>query len=76
MSNNPRSKHLGSRLCSMLCAVSSTGRELVFVSEKYFRPAEVEELLGDSTKARTELGWRPHYDFADLVGEMVHSDCG
>jgi GDPmannose 4,6-dehydratase len=33
-----------------------TGRELIFVSEKYFRPAEVEELLGDSTKARTELG--------------------
>ena len=53
-----------------------TGRELIFVSEKYFRPAEVEELLGDSTKARTELGWRPHYSFADLVGEMVHQDCG
>lgn len=53
----------------------ATGRELIFVSEKYFRPAEVEELLGDSTKARTELGWTPHYDFADLVGEMVHQDC-
>ena len=53
----------------------ATGRELIFVSEKYFRPAEVEELLGDSTKARTELGWKPHYDFADLVGEMVHQDC-
>ena len=35
----------------------NTGRELVSISEKYFRPAEVEELLGDSTKARTELGW-------------------
>jgi len=33
-----------------------TGRELVYVSEKYFRPAEVEELLGDSTKARRHLG--------------------
>ena len=53
----------------------TTGRELIFVSEKYFRPAEVEELLGDSTKARTELGWQPHYDFADLVGEMVNQDC-
>ena len=53
----------------------TTGRELIFVSERYFRPAEVEELLGDSTKARTELGWQPHYDFADLVGEMVHQDC-
>ena len=52
-----------------------TGRELIFVSERYFRPAEVEELLGDSTKARTELGWQPHYSFADLVEEMVQQDC-
>jgi GDPmannose 4,6-dehydratase len=52
-----------------------TGRELIFVSEKYFRPAEVEELLGDSTKARTELGWMPKYSFDELVEEMVHYDC-
>jgi GDPmannose 4,6-dehydratase len=54
---------------------SKTGRELIFVSEKYFRPAEVEELLGDSTKARTELGWKPEYSFEDLVREMVDIDC-
>ena len=53
----------------------STGRELVFISEKYFRPAEVEELLGDSTKARTELGWKPNYTFDELVTEMVENDC-
>ena len=53
----------------------NTGKELIFVSEKYFRPAEVEELLGDSTKARTELGWTPKYSFDDLVSEMVHEDC-
>ena len=52
-----------------------TGRELIFVSEKYFRPAEVEELLGDSTKARRELGWRPTYSFDELVKEMVEEDC-
>lgn len=52
-----------------------TGRELVFVSETYFRPAEVEELLGDSTKARTELGWEPKCSFDDLVKEMVDADC-
>tara|TARA_B100001248_G_scaffold262584_1_gene259666 strand:- start:2123 stop:3151 length:1029 start_codon:yes stop_codon:yes gene_type:complete len=52
-----------------------TGRELIFVSEKYFRPAEVEELLGDSTKARSELGWKPEYSFDDLVKEMVDQDC-
>ena len=53
----------------------NTGRELIFVSEKYFRPAEVEELLGDSTKARNELGWKPQYSFDELVQEMVEQDC-
>ena len=54
---------------------TTTGRELIFISEKHFRPAEVEELLGDSTKARTELGWVPNYSFDDLVKEMVEHDC-
>jgi len=54
---------------------TNTGRELIFVSEKYFRPAEVEELLGDSTKARTELGWKPICTFDQLVQEMVDADC-
>ena len=53
----------------------NTGRELIFVSDKYFRPAEVDELLGDSTKARNELGWIPKYSFDDLVKEMVEFDC-
>jgi GDPmannose 4,6-dehydratase len=54
----------------------NTGRELIFISEKYFRPAEVEELLGDSTKARNELGWIPKCTFNQLVEEMVDADCG
>ena len=53
----------------------NTGRELIFISERYFRPAEVEELLGDSTKARTMLEWKPQYSFKDLVKEMVLEDC-
>jgi GDPmannose 4,6-dehydratase len=53
----------------------NTGRELVFISEKYFRPAEVDELLGDSTKAKEELGWIPRVKFEDLVREMVQYDC-
>jgi len=53
---------------------ANTGRELVFVSESYFRPAEVEELLGDSTKARVELGWEQEYSFLDLVKDMVDED--
>ncbi len=52
-----------------------TGKELIFVSERYFRPAEVEQLLGDSTKARTTLNWKPKYSFDDLVKEMVDKDC-
>lgn len=53
----------------------NTGKELVFISEKYFRPAEVDELLGDSTKAKEELGWVPSVKFDDLVKEMVEADC-
>ena len=53
----------------------NTGRELIFVSEKYFRPAEVEELLGDSTKARTEMKWAPEVSFDALVKMMVDADC-
>lgn len=52
----------------------NTGRVLVEVDPRYFRPAEVELLWGDSTKARTELGWEPKYSFMDLVREMVKSD--
>ena len=52
-----------------------TGRELIFISERYFRPAEVEELLGDSTKARSVLGWKNKYSFDQLVKEMIEQDC-
>jgi GDPmannose 4,6-dehydratase len=54
---------------------SKTGRELIFVSQNYFRPAEVDMLLGDSTKVRTELGWKPECSFIELVREMVDGDC-
>ena len=54
---------------------TETGRELIFVSEKYFRPAEVDELLGDSSKARNNLGWVPNVSFKELVKGMVEEDC-
>ena len=53
----------------------NTGKELIFISDKYFRPAEVEELLGDSTKAKKELGWTLKYSFDELVREMVENEC-
>ena len=52
-----------------------TGKEYIVISEKYFRPTEVDELLGDSTKARRELGWKPSINFDELVREMVEEDC-
>ena len=52
-----------------------TGRELIFIDKKYFPPSEVEELLGDATKAEKILKWKPKYNFKDLVPEMVNQDC-
>lgn len=52
----------------------NTGKEYIFISDKYFRPAEVDELLGDSTKARTILKWKPETSFDELVQLMVDSD--
>jgi len=52
-----------------------TGRELIFVSERYFRPAEVDFLLGNSSKAEFELEWKPSISFDELVEEMVDFDC-
>jgi len=54
---------------------ANSGRELIFISEKYFRPAEVDELLGDSSKAKRVLGWCAKTSFDDLVKEMVDADC-
>ena len=50
------------------------GRCIVAVDPRYFRPTEVESLLGDPTKARTRLGWHPKTDFKQLVAEMVRED--
>jgi GDPmannose 4,6-dehydratase len=52
-----------------------SGRELIFIDEKYFRPAEVEQLLGDSTKAKTMLDWKATTTFKELVKVMVDFDC-
>ena len=51
-----------------------TGRERIGVNPFYFRPSEVDVLIGDSSKAKKELGWKPSYSFGDIVEEMVEYD--
>jgi GDPmannose 4,6-dehydratase len=53
---------------------AKTGETLVEIDPRYFRPAEVERLIGDPTKAREKLGWSHKVTFDELVGEMVNSD--
>jgi GDPmannose 4,6-dehydratase len=50
------------------------GKNVVAVDSRYYRPTEVELLIGDATKARTKLGWTPKYDLPALVKDMVQSD--
>jgi GDPmannose 4,6-dehydratase len=50
------------------------GKEVVVVDSEYFRPTEVELLIGDPTKAKTKLGWQPKYDLQMLCSEMVQAD--
>lgn len=54
--------------------LADTGKVIVRVDPRYFRPTEVESLLGDSSKAREILGWMPNTNFKDLVSEMIRED--
>ncbi len=60
--------------CSNPAYQLSVGKEVVAVDPEYFRPTEVELLIGDASKANTKLGWKPKYDLAGLVKEMVAKD--
>ncbi len=52
----------------------TTGNVIVAIDSRYFRPAEVETLLGDASKAKAKLGWTPRTSFAELVTSMAQSD--
>ncbi len=56
------------------CAFDEKGVRRVAVDPRYFRPAEVETLMGDATKAHQKLGWKPKTTFAELVAEMARED--
>jgi GDPmannose 4,6-dehydratase len=51
-----------------------TGRRIIEISSEFYRPADVDFLLGDSSKARAQLGWTPEYSFDDLVADMCVHD--
>ena len=53
---------------------AETGKCIVAIDPRYFRPAEVETLLGDASKAKRQLGWVPQTSFRDLVSEMMRED--
>lgn len=54
---------------------SKTGDVLVKIDKKYYRPTEVDLLLGNAEKAQKKLGWKPTVTFEELVKEMMHEDC-
>jgi GDPmannose 4,6-dehydratase len=67
--------HSVRELCELAFAeVGLDYREFVKVDQRYHRPAEVDQLIGDASKARKILGWEPTYNFEDLIKEMVASD--
>ena len=51
-----------------------TGQVVVAVDPRYFRPTEVQDLLGDASKARQKLGWKPRTSFQELIAEMIEAD--
>ncbi|MBC7874909.1 MAG: GDP-mannose 4,6-dehydratase [Ferruginibacter sp.] len=52
----------------------ATGRQVVGIHPRYFRPAEVDLLIGDATKATTKLGWKPKYDLKSMIREMMAAE--
>ncbi len=60
--------------CSNPSYQIEVGKQVIAVDPQYFRPTEVDLLIGDPTKSKTKLGWVPKYDLAGLVKEMMMSD--
>jgi GDPmannose 4,6-dehydratase len=62
------------KTCSNADFQIEKGKQVIAIDPQYFRPTEVDLLIGDPTKSKTQLGWKPKYDLAGLVSEMVSSD--
>jgi len=57
-----------------LCDTIKVGQVVVKINKKFFRPLEVNNLKGDASKIKTQLGWKPEYNFEKLVAEMIHGE--
>lgn len=68
------SKHVGDEHLEKILEKKKLDKDIVGVDAAYFRPTEVDLLIGDATKARTRLGWVPEYDLAALITDMMHGD--
>lgn len=60
--------------CSNPAYQLPVGKQILAIDERYFRPTEVELLIGDPTKSQTKLNWKPKYDLAGLVEDMMRAD--
>jgi len=73
--DTPRfSEKVGSEFLGGIEEKMRAGKNIVGVDEAYFRPTEVDLLIGDATKARTKLGWNPRFDLAGLITDMMEGD--
>lgn len=67
-------KNVGEKFLEGIKALKASGKEIVGVDPKYFRPTEVDLLIGDPAKCKNLLDWKPKYDLAGLVEDMMRSD--
>jgi GDPmannose 4,6-dehydratase len=56
-------------------AIDQNGRVVIRIDPLFYRPAEVELLIGDNSKAKRMLGWKPNTSFQEMINLMVKSDC-
>ena len=68
------SEKVGEKYLAHICERIANNAEVVNVDPQYFRPTEVDLLIGDSTKSQTVLGWKPEYDLKGLIEDMMRSD--
>ena len=69
-----KSNYLGGKFRKRSRRRADTNEVIIRVDKKYFRPTEVEQLLGNPYKAYKKLGWKPKYDLASLIKEMIEAD--